>query len=392
MLSKIVSTMTSESLRLMSTAWETSSISSALVMVRSRGASSATSYLSARGRRLTIAASGARSGLRCLRGGSRFSRTACGRWVRRRFRFRSRFLDIVSDVFGDLLRNRILLHVVQAQSNPLFAGAEANHPEAKLSSHVHRMRTAGAVVVAHFGNMAKALDPLFKLDESAIRGHPRNSSAQRVPVASLCKEGLPNVRLELFQPQREPAMLRIKGQDHGLDPLALFENLGRVFHLLRPGKVRKVDQSVDTFFDLDEGAEICKVAHPAFDHRAHAEPLAQRRPRVRQGLPQAERDAPLPRIHLEHRHLDPVTHIDDLRGMLQPLAPGHLRDVDQALDAWGDLDKSSVVRDADHAAEDAVAGAVVRRYLFPGIGQELLQAQGDSLLFRHVLQHLNSDL
>ena len=39
--------------------------------------------------------------------------------------------------------------------------------------------------------------------------------------------------------------------------------------------------------------------------------------------------------------------------MLQPLAPGHLRDVDQALNAWGDLDKSSVVSDADHTAENA---------------------------------------
>ena len=73
-----------------------------------------------------------------------------------------------------------------------------------------------------------------------------------------------------------------------------------------------------------------------------------------QGLPQAlleaERDAALVRIDLEHHHLDLLAGRDDLAGMDVLLGPAHLGDVDQALDAGLELDEGAVVGDVGDAA------------------------------------------
>ena len=66
--------------------------------------------------------------------------------------------------------------------------------------------------------------------------------------------------------------------------------------------------------------------------------------------------------------------------------PGHLGDVDQALDALLQLDEGAVVGDRDHLALDAVADLVLLVDALPRIRLELLQAERDALLLGVVIK------
>ena len=78
--------------------------------------------------------------------------------------------------------------------------------------------------------------------------------------------------------------------------------------------------------------------------------------------------------------------------MLDALAPRHLRDVDQALDAGLELDERAVVGQAHDLAGDADADRVALDDVAPRIGHELLVAERDALGARVVLEHDDVDL
>jgi hypothetical protein len=73
-------------------------------------------------------------------------------------------------------------------------------------------------------------------------------------------------------------------------------------------------------------------------------------PRVALDLLEAERNPPRAGIHAEHHRLDAVADVEDLRGMLDALAPRHLADVDQPFDARLELDERTVIGKADDLA------------------------------------------
>ncbi len=75
------------------------------------------------------------------------------------------------------------------------------------------------------------------------------------------------------------------------------------------------------------------------------------------GLLEAEADAALLRIDVEHHHLDLLAGRDDLAGMDVLLGPAHLGDMDQALDAGLQLDEGAVIGDVGDAALEACAPA-----------------------------------
>ena len=102
-------------------------------------------------------------------------------------------------------------------------------------------------------------------------------------------------------------------------------------------------------------------------------------PRIGQGLLQAEADAPLLRIDIEHHHLDLLAGRDDLAGVHVLLGPAHLGDVDQPFDPRLQFDKGAVVGDVGDAAAELGAGRVFELDALPRIGFELLHAERDAL-------------
>src|SRR5579863_726134 len=249
----------------------------------------------------------------------------------------------------------------------------------------------GAVVRTHLRDVAQAFDSFLELDEGAERRHARHLPPQDITDVRFFKKGLPDVRLELLQPERQPAVFDIKPQDHRFDLLSLLQYFRGMFDPLGPREVREVDKTFHSLLDLDEGSKVRQVTHPPLDDRTHRQPLTQGRPGIGQCLPEAERNAPLRGIHVEHGHVHALANLDDFRGMLEPLAPRHLRDMNQPLDAGQQFDESSVVGEADHASDGAISHLEFRGHLLPRVRLKLLESQRDAILLRRVLQHLHLD-
>src|SRR3954471_18673921 len=182
-------------------------------------------------------------------------------------------------------------------------------------------------------------------------------------------------------------MLGFDGQDDSLDLVALLHDFRRMLHALGPAHVADVDQSVDAVFDLDERAELGEVADFAFDSRADGILIMELLPWVGGELLHAERDAALGGVHVEHHGLDLVANVDDLRGVLHALRPGHLADVDQAFDALLEFDERTVVGGGDDATFNVSADGITIDSVEPRVRRELLEAERDALLFIVVLEN-----
>src|SRR5262249_20562894 len=78
-----------------------------------------------------------------------------------------------------------------------------------------------------------------------------------------------------------------------------------------------------------------------------------------------------------------------LRWVLQPLGPGHLRNMDQAFDARLDLDEGAVVGQADNFAANVRALRIALGHRLPGIGHQLFIAERDAFFFAVEFQDLD---
>ena len=104
-------------------------------------------------------------------------------------------------------------------------------------------------------------------------------------------------------------------------------------------------------------------------------------PRIGERLLEAERDAALDGIDLEHLHVDFLARRDDLAGMDVLLRPGHFRDVDEPFDAGLELDEGTVVGDVGDAAVQARTDRIFRLDALPRIVEQLLHAERDAVGF-----------
>jgi hypothetical protein len=117
--------------------------------------------------------------------------------------------------------------------------------------------------------MDKALNALFKLDENTEVGDIGNFSFDNGTGGIIIECSLPWVGLKLFYAKREPFVFPVNFLDHGLDGITFGIFLSRVFDTFRPGKVRDMDKSVNTFFNADKDTEISDILYLAFDDGAH---------------------------------------------------------------------------------------------------------------------------
>ena len=97
------------------------------------------------------------------------------------------------------------------------------------------------------------------------------------------------------------------------------------------------------------------------------------------------------RVDIENHDFDLLADLRELRRMSDLARPRHLGDMDQSFDAALELDERAVVHDADHFALHPGADAVFLRHGVPGVGGELLHAEGDALLFGVELEHHDLD-
>src|SRR5271168_907047 len=217
------------------------------------------------------------------------------------------------------------------------------------------------------------------LDLEHFAGHDRaltHLALARVLAHLLGRERIAG---ELLDAERDALLLDIDIEHHGAYSVALLELVDHLLARTRPVEVREMHHAVDVAVEADEQAEFGLVLDLALDRRADRMFLREGFPRILQGLLQAERDAALGGIDLEHLNLDLLAGRDDLAGMDVLLGPGHFGDVDQSLDARLQLDEGAVVGDVGHAAAQPLADRVAGFDRRPRVFLQLLHTERDAV-------------
>ena len=114
-----------------------------------------------------------------------------------------------------------------------------------------------------FADVNQALDAVVQLGKGAEADQLGDLHFHDASHGHLLDDGQPRVGLKLLHADADLLGLGVDAEDLHLDFLALFQHFGGVGDLFRPGDVAHVEQAVDAFFNLDEGAVVRKVAHRA---------------------------------------------------------------------------------------------------------------------------------
>src|SRR5471030_2022495 len=151
--------------------------------------------------------------------------------------------------------------------------------------------------------------------------------------------------------------------------------------------LRDVHQAVDFVGKLDEGAEAGHFADLAGDEVADLVAALDRFPRIVGEMFQAQRNALVGLVDLEHLGFDVVALLQHFGRMIDLAGPGEIRDMDHAVDALFEFDERAVGGQVADLALDAGAGRVLARDDFPWVGVELADAEGDLLVFLADAEH-----
>ena len=119
------------------------------------------------------------------------------------------------------------------------------------------------------------------------------------------------------------------------------------------GELRDVHEPLDAGQDLDEGAERDDLRDATLDDVLLVVVLEHLLPRVRLRLLEAERDPLALAVDVEHLDLHGLADLEDL-GRMVDVAPGELRDVDQAVHPV-EVDERAEVDDVRDLPVDDVA-------------------------------------
>src|SRR5262249_4722708 len=190
---------------------------------------------------------------------------------------------------------------------------------------------------------------------------------------------MPGVGGELLDTEGEALVLHVDAEHLRFDDVAFLIKLRRMLDLFGPMKVRDVHQTVDALFDPDEDAEVGDAPHRSLNDGADGIFLLRLLPGIRHHLLEAERDAAVVRIDIQHDHLDHLTHLHHLGGMRDLFGPRHLGDVDQSFDTPLELNERGVVDQAHDLALQACPDGKLIRDRVPRVGHDLLHAEGNAL-------------
>jgi len=164
-------------------------------------------------------------------------------------------------------------------------------------------------------------------------------------------ELFPRVGLALFHAERNATAVLVDFQDHHLDFVADLHHLARVDVLVGPVHLGDVHQPFDARLDFHESAVVGEVRDLAEQARAGRIAAGDADPGILAELFQAQGDAHLLAVELEHLGLDLVADVDDF-GRMAHAAPGEIGDVQQPVDA-AQVDEGAVIGDVlDHTLDD----------------------------------------
>ena len=248
------------------------------------------------------------------------------------------------------------------------------------------------LIIGEFRDMKETFEVVLESDEDTEVGDLGDFATDELPrLVLLWDAGIPWIVVELFHPQGDTATGLVDAKDAALDLLALLEHFAGVTDLACPGHIRDVQQSIDTFFELDERTVVGQVANLASDFCVLGVALEDIVPRVGLGLLDTQRELLALGIDTEDSDVDLVADLDHFARVVDPPGPGHFADVHETFDAGFEFDERTVAHDIDDFARDGRADWELLGDVGPRVVLLLLESQSDLLLFAIDLKDLDFD-
>ena len=205
--------------------------------------------------------------------------------------------------------------------------------------------------------MHQAVDAGSQADKHAEVGDRLDRALDAVAALGVLREFLPWVGLALLHAQADAALVFVDLEDHDFDFFAQRDDLARSHVLVGPVHLGHVHQAFDAGLEFDECAVVGDVGDLAEHARALRVAAVHAHPRVVAHLLETQRDTVLLGVELQdlgHDFLAGRHHF----ARVTDTAPGHVGDVQQAVDA-AEVDERTVFGDVlDHAVDD---GAFLQR-------------------------------
>src|SRR5690606_18515908 len=223
-------------------------------------------------------------------------------------------------LFGDLAR---LDREVR-----LLRTIEPDHHRIELLARLEAVRTLFVAIAAEIGTLDEPggaivaglhFEAAIANFEHGDRDHVVLLQAADAGAAAAARGR--GTLLELLHAEADALLLDIDVEHDRFDFLALAMQRERVFTRNAPGDVGHVDHAVHVAGQADEQAELGGVLDFAFDDRTHRVLVGEFFPRIAVSLLEAEADAALVGIDLQHHDFDFLAGRDDLAGMNVLLGP-----------------------------------------------------------------------
>ncbi len=156
-----------------------------------------------------------------------------------------------------VLRERILVELLDTQRNPLPLGIDRQHHGFQLIAlGIGTNRFFARDVPGDVGQMHQPVDTAFQPDEDTEVGDRFDLAGDMIALLVRRRELIPGVGQTLLHAQRDAPTFLVDVENHDFDFLRQMHHLGRVDVLVGPVHFRDVHQTFDTILDLDETAII----------------------------------------------------------------------------------------------------------------------------------------
>ena len=188
----------------------------------------------------------------------------------------------------------------------------------------------------------------------------------RVPGGVFRLGAVPRVGFELANAEADFLFVPVDAEHDGFDLLTGREHVARFGDALGPGQFGDMDEAFDAGFEFHKRAVGHEVDDLALDLRADREFAFDAGPGILHLLLEAEADAFLVLVHVEHHDVNVLADLEHFRRMADA-APAHVGDVQQTVNAVEVNERAEVGDVLDRAL------ANVARHHF---GQQLLAALG----------------
>ena len=234
---------------------------------------------------------------------------------------------------GDFFHPGVHRELLHTQGNALLLLVHGEHHTLDLVALLdHLGGVRDLLGPAHVRDVQQAVDAFFDLDESAIRSQIANRALDHRAHRVVIVDNFPGVRLGLLHAEGYLLFAIVDVEHHNLHLFATLDEFGGMADAAGPGHLGDVHQTLDAVLELDEGTIGHDVDHLALDLLTHGVACLDAVPRRGLLLLDAQGDAVLVAVDLQHDHFQFLVELYHLGGVADA-APGHIGDVQQAVDA-----------------------------------------------------------